>query len=492
MQQEYQTEYSALPSFDLITVVRDVVRRWRLILAAAILAGIGVYALSEVTYTPRYTAYATYVVSPGGGTDAAYRNLAEGKNLASVFAGILNSTLLQEAVLEELDMACFDAAIQAAAVPETNLVTLEVTASEPHAAFQVTQAVLEDHSVISRQVLGDTVLEVLQEPEVPRQPSNPSRAGAAAKQAALLAVCGMCFLLAAVSYRRDAVRSRREGESKLDAVCLGELCHESSYKTLRAFLCRRKESVLVTKPAASRHFVESVRKLRCRVEQRLEHSRQVLLVTSVLENEGKTTVAVNLALSLAQKHKEVLLIDCDLQKPSCYSMLGKGAGAFGTADVISGHCGLDEALDRDEASGLHLLLEYKGCRSAVGLLGSAGMQELLNLCRARFDYVIIDLPPVWAEPDTQSLLEFTDGVLLVVRQNAAAARIRSTLAALEGDRARVLGYILNDVYVSPVLPGGGGGNRYCDDFHCGGYGRNGKYGKDGKCGGCRSAAFSNE
>lgn len=467
---EQQTEHGGFLSFDLITVVRDVVRRWYLIVIVALLVAMGTYVMTDMTYRPNYTTNTTFVVSARGSSTTVYQNLSATTNLASVFTEVLNSSILRSGILEELEMDSFDGTIQASAIPETNLLTLQVTSSDPRTAFLVTRAIIENHSMVSYQVLGDTVLEVLQDPVVPSAPSNPCGAISTAKKAAFLAVCAMCVLLAVLSYLRDVVRSRQEGDAKLDARFLGEIQHERKYKTLAAFLRHKKSSILITKPTTSFHFVESIRKVRRRVEQQMGKEKKVILVTSVQENEGKSTVAVNLALSLAQKHDKVLLIDCDLRKPACHKLLEQPHRGCGTIAVIAGRHELEDGLTWEKNSGLYLLLENKRLRSATNLVGSEGMERLLRRCRENFDLVIVDLPPMTAAPDTEAVMEFADAAILVVQQNVVPApQLNSAASALDGSQSKLLGYVLNNVYSSPLLPRSGYGNG------CG-YGKYGKYG----------------
>ena len=282
----------------------------------------------------------------------------------------------------------------------------------------------------------------------------------------------MCALLAILSYLRDAVRSRREAEEKLDCRCLGEILHEKKYKTLKTFLRHNKTSILISKPDTSFHFAEAIRKLRRKVEQRLDGKNKVLLVTSVLENEGKSTIAVNLALSLAQKHERVLLIDCDIRKPACYKLLDRQHTGPGTIAVITGEATVEDAVVQDKATGLHLLLESTALQSSTHLSDSEGMEQMLNRCRELYDYVILDLPPMSASPDVECVMEFADRSLLVVRQNAAAAdRLNSAAAVLQDSGAKLLGCVINNVCTSPLADRGNYGYGY------GYYGKYGKYGK---------------
>lgn len=470
-----ETEQIELLSFPPIVILRDVLRRWYLIVIAAILAGMIGYVVSEMVYEPTYSTTTTFVVSKQGNSSTVFQNLSATTNLANVFSEILNSSLLRKTILEELGMTSFDGTITASAIAETNLLTMRITASDPRTAFLVTQAVIENHQVVSYQVLGDTILEVLQDPKVPMAPSNPSVPFSVMKKAAFAAAAGVFLLLAVLSYCRDAVRSKREAEKKLDCKVLGEIGHEKKYKTLSAALKRRKTSILITNPSSSFLYVESMRKLRRRVEQQMPKDGRVLMVTSMMENEGKSTISVNLALAMAQKDKRVLLIDCDLRKPACYKILRQRSESIGTSDVAAGIASLEDAVVQMKNTGLHVLLQRKSVRNSTEISGSDGMAALIQSAKACFDLVILDTPPMSVAPDVECMMEFADASLLVVQQNAAlASAINHTVTVLQGAQSKLLGCVINNAYGAHFVPGGHYGYGYGY-----GYGRYGKYGKYG-------------
>ena len=470
---ENQAEQVELISLNPSIILRDVLKRWYLIVVAALLAGMIAYTASDLLYVPAYGTTTTFVVSVQGSSTTVYQNLSATSNLATVFSEVLNSSLLRSAILEELGMTSFDGTISASAVEETNLLTMKVTASDPRTAFLVTQAVIENHQIVSYQVLGDTILEVLQAPKVPVSPVNQKASLSYMKKASVLAAAAVFLLLAFLSYKRDVIRSKQEAEKKLDCRILGEIGHERKYKTLWAAMKRRKTSILITNPTSSFLFVETIRKLRRRVEKQMPANGRVLMVTSVIENEGKSTVAVNLALAFAQKGKRVLLLDCDLRKPACHKILDYPWEGAGTIDVANGSASLENTVVQMKNTNLFLLLQRRSTRNSTDISGSDGMAALIQKAKERFDFVVIDTPPMSVAPDVECIMELADASLLVVQQNMVQADvINHAITALQGAKSKLLGCVVNNVYGVTLSHGGGYGYGY-------GYGRYGKYGKYG-------------
>ena len=222
-------------------------------------------------------------------------------------------------------------------------------------------------------------------------------------------------------------------------------------------------------------FVESIRKLRRRVEQHMDGGK-VLIVTSLLENEGKSTVTVNLALAMEQKGKHVLLIDCDLRKPACGMVLGQSKFTYGLNDILGGKENLSECFLRYQNSDMYMLLAKRGEQNTGDLLISPRMNALLDWARECFDFIVLDLPPMSAASDAEGMADLADASLLVVRQNAAAApALNNAVASLDGHKAKVLGCVLNNVYATQLSTGQsyGGYSKYSHYGHYGNYGSSG-------------------
>ncbi len=471
---EMNREENGFLLFDPIVVVWDVLKQWLTILVIALVVGVGAFILTDMNYEPRYQSKVTFVVTARGSSSSVYNNLSSTSTLASVFSELINSSVMRKNILEEMGRTSFDGTISASAVPETNLLNMTVTASDPRTAFLVAQAIIDHHEEVTYQVVDGVSLEVLRGAEVPMAPMNWGNSMDTMRKMFVLAGLAACALFAVLSFTRDMVRSSQEAKKKLDCECLGEIPHEEKYKTIIARLRRRKSGILITNPVTGFRFVENMRKLTRRVEQYMGDGK-VLMVTSVKENEGKSTIIVNLALTLARKQKKVLLIDCDLRKPACATLLETKVPSACTRDVLLELEMLPRALVRYKRTTMYTILEKRTFSNSADLLSSENMRKLLEWGRKEFDVVLLDLPPMGYVTDAETMSDLADASLLVVRQNVSrASGINRAIAELEGGRARLMGCVLNDVY-STILTSGQGYGRYGSYGGYRGYGRYGSY-----------------
>ncbi|MEP6918399.1 MAG: CpsD/CapB family tyrosine-protein kinase, partial [Acidobacteriota bacterium] len=168
-----------------------------------------------------------------------------------------------------------------------------------------------------------------------------------------------------------------------------------------------------------------------------------IVVTSPNLGDGKSLTAANLAITMAQEFQQrVLLVDADLRRPSVHRMFGVAAGP-GLADVLIGATELSQALVVLPDQHLTLLPAGPVPSHPAELLGSAAMRRLLDTLRARFDRIIIDMPPASPLADLNIVAPMADGVLMIVRAGVTPKpAIERALAGL--DASKVLGLVLNE------------------------------------------------
>lgn len=171
---------------------------------------------------------------------------------------------------------------------------------------------------------------------------------------------------------------------------------------------------------------------------------KVIVVTSSEPGEGKSTTASNLAVSLSKDEKNVLLIDCDLRKPSQHKAF-KLSNLKGLSDVVIGKETVASASHKHSGN-LAILTSGKVPPNPSEMLGSKAMAQLLEDMKEKYDYIILDTPPVQAVSDAQILASKADGTLLVVRaEKTKKDAVVNSLNLLKKVNANVLGTVLNAV-----------------------------------------------
>ncbi|MDQ0350009.1 GumC family protein [Ancylobacter vacuolatus] len=198
---------------------------------------------------------------------------------------------------------------------------------------------------------------------------------------------------------------------------------------------------LTAKPLS--RFSESIRSLRAGVQMSdVDNPPRVVEVTSASPSEGKTSIALAIAASAASSGKRVVLIDCDLRRPSITQQFGLDEKP-GLVEWLAQAVSSEGLLHRHSASGIYVLGAGAKTQNPPDLLGSARMQHLIEQLRQNFDLVVMDAPPVGPVVDAAILAPVADKVLFVVRWNTTAREfVRHSIERIPGDR-KICGIVLN-------------------------------------------------
>jgi tyrosine-protein kinase Etk/Wzc len=191
---------------------------------------------------------------------------------------------------------------------------------------------------------------------------------------------------------------------------------------------------------------EAFRALRTRIQfSRINtESLKSILITSSAPQEGKTTIAVNLAGSFAHSKKKVLLIDCDLRKPSVHKLFNRDK-VPGLIDFLVGNAKLDEVLIKSEIPNLSLILSGTIPPNPAEMLDSQEMRNFLKKLRDQYDLIIIDSPPVIAVTDSEILTSMVDGTILIVSsENTEIDMMERSVELIRRENTQFLGTVLNN------------------------------------------------
>ena len=190
---------------------------------------------------------------------------------------------------------------------------------------------------------------------------------------------------------------------------------------------------------------ESYRSLRTNIQySSIDKQVKTLVVTSSNAGEGKSTVAGNLAYTFFQNGKRVLIIDCDLRKPSLHRKFNV-SNEEGLTDVLVGTSKLNNVMKKIDDN-LYLLTTGTLPPNPAEIIGSNTMENFLEQCKINFDYIILDTPPILPVTDSKLLAIKADATVVVVRSEISKSKhVSQAFKELEKVNANIIGTILNDV-----------------------------------------------
>lgn len=471
---------------DITTVIDDMfnglIRFWWLVLIIISVCASLFYFRARRVYVPSYSAYTTFTVN----TVQAYEYNANSYNrtaasqIGKVFPYILTSDVLNELVAEDLGTASVEGTIKATVVNKTNLVTLTVVSNDARKAYDILQSVIRNYPQVSEYVLGDISLNRLDESGLPQAPTNPPAFLKDARKGVLVGVAVSFLFLFFYAVTRMTVRSEDDLRKVFSIECLGSV-PAAKFKRRNKGQVQSDRVVMDSKGIPS-IFIESLRTIRTRVEKSArENDIKTFLVSSAIPSEGKSTIAVNLAMSLVHKERSVILMDCDMRNPSIAQTLGIRPGRKQVYDLLTGNAQIEEVIQLYKDNPKFMVIPGKGTASNTAeVINSPVARELFKKLRTMADYVIIDTPPSAVVSDAAQIARYVDGAVFVVRQDQAKMDIlQEGMEMFSGTGVHMMGSILNNAVAGITSYGYGYGYGY---GHYG-YGKYGSYGHYGRYGG---------
>lgn len=454
-------------------ILTGIKKHWYIIAVLAGICCVGFTLYSYAAYTPQYTAAATFTVTPKGDSLSAYTSIssnASTQQLEKTFPYIITSAPLTRVVAEDLGLSDVPGTLTATAVEDTNLFTITVTSSNYETAYNVLKSVINNYPSVAEYVVGATDLVLVVPLSASSTPINPisyrEKALIGTAVGALLGLLIVFFL----ENLNHTVRHPDEIRKLLNNQRLGSIV-----KVVKKKSSHSTGSLTIDDAHTDPRFKESVFSIRNKIIKLCADQKiNSVMVASTTTNEGKTTVAANLAIALAKKHYRTVIIDCDLRNPTVRQQLNiPESCSLGIVDVITGGCSLQDAIVKTKKNGLYVLPGTIPVNNASELMGSKQLADLVGALEKIFDYVVIDVPPVGIVSDALEMKDYVGGLVFVVRQDyAKVSKILDSISLFGYSKIKILGCIFN--MASGVLSTRGYGRYGYNSY--GGYGSYGSYG----------------
>ena len=463
---------------DLFLLIRKALlflrRLWPLVLVMTILGGSLMSFRAVRTYRPMYRTQAMFSVSVhySGNTDLSgysyYYDKAAAKLVSETFPHLLQAETTQELIRQRLGTPVINGSISSSSMADTNLITLTVTSSDPQAAYDIINAVMEVYPQVSRQVIGETQLVITREPRLPAAPYNSMswhRDCVIGAAAGMVLSLGLVVLL---SMARRTALSVEDVKKMVNLPCLVSIPNVKLKKRKNS----TSNSLLISRQSSDSPFNESFRLLRLKLSRVLTEDDQVILFTSSVPSEGKSSLAVNTALTLAKHSKKVLLVDADLRGPSVKKMLNIDKASSGLGEFLSDSDAPVQFV-RHESTKLYVFSGDTPIGNPTRLFQHDKLAKFIQSVRPMFDYIILDTPPCTLMADAAALSAHADKVVYVIREDfASTVQIADGIQTLSDNGAKLCGFVFNRSSVR----GSGHGYGYGYGYNRYGYGYGKKYG----------------
>jgi len=428
------------------------IRRWAwFVMVVAITSVITVGTLSYFFINKVYEATATIMISTpimeSENGKQTYSDVPSDANLIKVYSTLIQSDTVMEQTINKLKLKTNIAVLRSEVLIEsfedTGFIKVIVRNGLPKQAQSIANYLvksLQQKSDIIKLAGTVNTIDAAKLPTKPVKP-NPMLNMFIAAVAGIMAGIILVLLFECMNYKVKNLHDL-EKVSSLPIIATIPKFYKSRFKIRKVGY---EESIVKNGEEAYKILRSKINSL-CMLNQ-----LKVILVTSPCASEGKTFTAINLAVSLAQLSKKVLLIDCNLRNPVLHTKLNQ-IDKRGLSDYLVGECETSFETCFIPHYNLHAVVSGPIPENPSELLESPKMSTFIKLARDNYDVIIIDCPPILPVADTCILSRLVDGVLLVVNyRNTTYEFVEKAMETLYNSAANTLGIVVNRMPISKKI-----------------------------------------
>ena len=431
------------------SLVMDLLYNFWVILLAGVIGFCGCQIYYLAVKKQSYTSSMTIAVNLSGyTTSATVTSLSRTIEICETYQSVLSSSTLKSMVEDDMGEE-MNATVSVKQKENTNLIDIAVTDTSSQKAYDTLKSIYKNYPRITDSSFNNIIISVISAPYLPSSVSNPSASTTSSTIFGIIGALICTLIIMFISFMRDTVKNVSDVDDMLECKLFGTVYHVNKRKKKIGF---KNDGLLLTNPLIDYSFRNSFSEIAIKLEsvQRTKGTKSIV-ITSVAENEGKTTVIVNIAISLAAMGKKVIVVDSDLKLPAVYKFFGQVEVKTENdiSSYLTGKSSLDQIILHDDVTNVSLICGKQKHYNTAKTLSSETYKNLIEELSERFDFVLIDSPPGGVAVDAETICEYCDGMLFVVRQDFAYVEAINDYIINIGDD-KMIGCIFNDV--SELLP----------------------------------------
>ena len=425
---------------EILSAVRQHLLELIFVTLAAALVG---FTASKFLMTPKYDSSALMIVNTRQDVNANVTSdqINSATKLVSTYSIIIKSDTVLQQVIDNLGLnltyAKLNKRVTVAAVDDTQVMKITVQSDSPEWARQVCEQIITVAPDVIKEAVEAGSVKVISNPSLATEPVSPN----IMKNTMLAAAVGFVLVIGIIVLQvllDNKINTEEDVTKYLDMTVLGVIPQYDQ---------REHHKLFMVGPDAPFQFTEAYKSLRTILEFLAATSDcKTILITSPVPGEGKSNVAVNLAITLADSGKRVVLVDCDMRKSTISRYLHIPRDHIGITNTITGkdRTQLANALVNFKDLGIVVLPVGTIPPNPSELLATKAMENTFEALKQVYDYIIVDTPPVSVVTDAAVLCKYADGALLVVRPGVTTIEgAQLSKKNLEAVNARILGVVMN-------------------------------------------------
>lgn len=418
------------------------------------------YIFSKLIIKPTYTASVQLYVLPNETEASASLNeLNYAQKVVTTYINFLNTNVFYEKIQDDtkLDYSIGQLKNMTSVkiINNTEIFQISVTTLSPDDSYTLAESMQRIAPELIKSIKPTANISVVDPVTYPNRPSGPNTL----KNTLIGGMLGLAvslIIIFLVEILDVNIKDKADLITNYQLPVLGEipninLSKESEKSNRTPFKSKNKKRLNIKNDYGDNSkfvFTEAFKTLRTNLRFALiKEGCKKIIISSPLPNEGKSTTSINLGVAISQTGSRVLIIDCDLRKGKLHNYFNMKYKP-GLTDALSGMAELKDVTRRTPYENLDIIPLGSISPNPSELLSGSQMEKLLAILEKEYNYIIFDTPPVNVLSDALSLVKYSDGLLLVVREGSTShPTVKNALDKFKLSHGNILGFVLNDVSI---------------------------------------------